>query len=190
MNLLPVLNVAPSADLSSAVNLSQLNDHLTHRLNSLNTFNSHVNLNINRINNLLPGRLPSDAISVGQVPRLIGRKYGTLIFNRNNIAILHKCAIDRLIYPLFIYIKNTPEIATVLLPPLISPTNDRDTNSRKDVTDPIQLNDSPNNPIPFTTGVYNQEPITYKHPYTLFVPPITPSYTSSRYANKNIVYFT
>ena len=32
MNLLPVLNVAPSADLLSAVNLSQLNNH--------NTFNS------------------------------------------------------------------------------------------------------------------------------------------------------
>ena len=82
MNLMPVLNVAPSADLSSAVNLSQLNNH--------NTFNSHVNLNRNRINNLLPGRLPTDAITVGQVQRLIGRKYGTLIFNRNNIAILHK----------------------------------------------------------------------------------------------------
>ena len=65
MNLLPVLNVAPSADLSSAVNLSQLNNH--------NTFNSHVNLNRNRINYLLPGRLPTDAITVGQVQRLIGR---------------------------------------------------------------------------------------------------------------------
>ena len=32
---LPVLNVAPFADISSAVNLSQLNNH--------NTFNSHVN---------------------------------------------------------------------------------------------------------------------------------------------------
>ena len=63
MNLMPVLNVSPSADLSSAVNLSQLNNH--------NTFNSHVNLNRNRINNLLPGRLPSDAITVGQVQRLI-----------------------------------------------------------------------------------------------------------------------
>ena len=72
----------------------------------------------------------------------------------------------------------------------MSPTNDGDTNNREDITDPIQLNDSPNNPIPFTTGVYNQEPITYKHPDTLFVPPIIPSYTSSRYANKNIVYFT
>ena len=48
MMAMPVLNVAPSADLSSAVNLSQLNNH--------NTFNSHVNLNRNRINNLLPGR--------------------------------------------------------------------------------------------------------------------------------------
>ena len=37
MMAMPVLNVALSADLSSAVNLSQLNNH--------NTFNSHVNLN-------------------------------------------------------------------------------------------------------------------------------------------------
>ena len=37
MMAMPVLNVAPSADLSSAVNLSQLNNH--------NTFNSQVNLN-------------------------------------------------------------------------------------------------------------------------------------------------
>ena len=153
MNLLPILNVAPSADLSSAVNRSQLNNN--------NTFNSHVNININRINNLLPGRLPTYAITVGQVQRLIGRKYGTLIFNRNNIAILHKCAIDRLIYPLCLYIKNTPEIATVLLPPLMPTTNDGDTNNREDFTDPIQLNDSPtNNPIPFSTCAYNQEPIT------------------------------
>ena len=95
MNLILILNVAPSIDPSSAVNLSLLNNH--------NTFNSHVNINRNRINNLLPGRLPTDAINVGQVQRLIGRKYGTLIFNRNNIAILHKCAIDRLIYPLSLY---------------------------------------------------------------------------------------
>ena len=105
MNLLPVLNVAPSADLSSAVNLLQLNNY--------NTFNSHVNLNRNRINNILPGRLPTDATTVGQVQRLIARKYGTLIFNRNNIAILHKCATDRLIYLLCLYIKTTPERATV-----------------------------------------------------------------------------
>ena len=95
MNFIPILNVPPSADLSSAVNLSQLNNH--------NTFNSHVNLNKNRINKLLAGRLPFDAITVGQVQRLIGRKYGTLIFNRNNRAILHKCAIDRLIYLLSLY---------------------------------------------------------------------------------------
>ena len=98
MNFIPILNVAPPIDPSSAVNLSQLTNH--------NTFNSHVNLNRNRINNLLPGRLPTDAITVGQVQRLIGRKYGTLIFNRNNIAILQKCAIDRLIYPLCLYIKK------------------------------------------------------------------------------------
>ena len=148
MNFIPILNVAPSADLLSAVNLSQLNNY--------NTFNSHVNLNKNRINNLLPGRLPSDAITVGQVQRLIGRKYGTLIFNRNNIAILHKCAIDRLIYLLCLYIKNTPEIATISLPHLMSPTYDGDKNNKDDFTDPIQLNDSPYiNHIPFTTGVYN-----------------------------------
>ena len=48
--------------------------------------------------------------------------------------------------------------------------NDGETNNREDVTDPIKLNDSHNiNSIPFTTGVYNQVPITYKHPYTLFV---------------------
>ena len=43
------------------------------------------------------------------------------------------------------------------------------------------MNDSPNtNPIPFTTDVYSQEPITYKQPYTLLAPSITPQYTSSR----------
>ena len=63
--------------------------------------------------------------------------------------------------------------------------NDGDTNNRVDFTDPIQLNDSPNNnPIPLTTGVNTQEPIIYKHPYTLFAPLITPSYTSSRYVNR------
>ena len=63
------------------------------------------------------------------------------------------------------------------------PTNAGDTNNKEEFNDPIQyMNDSPNtNPIPFTTGVYNQEPVTYKHPYTLFLPSI---YTSSSYANK------
>ena len=65
MNFIPILNVTPWIDPSSAVNLSLLNNH--------NTFNPHVNLNRNRINNLLPGRLPSDGINVGQVQRLIGR---------------------------------------------------------------------------------------------------------------------
>ena len=52
------------------------------------------------------------------------------------------------------------------------------------------MNDSPNkNPIPFTIGVYSQEPITYKHPYTLVVFSITPSYTSSRYANRKYCLF-
>ena len=63
MMAMPVLNVAPSADLTSAVNLSQLNNH--------NNFNNHINLNRNRINNLLPGRLSTDAVTVGQVQRLI-----------------------------------------------------------------------------------------------------------------------
>ena len=122
--------------------------------------------------------------------RLIGRKYGTFIFNRNNIAILHKCAIDRLIYPLCLYIKNTPEVPTVSLQPLMSPTNDGDTTNRNNFNDPIQLNDSPNtSPMPFTTGVYNQELITDKHPYTLFVPQITPQYTSSRYAQRKYCLF-
>ena len=181
MNFIPILNVAPSIDLSSAVCVSQLNN--------LNTFNSHVNLNRNSINNLLPGKLPSDAITVGQVRRLIGRKYGTLIFNRNNIEILHKCAIDRLIYPLCLSIKNTPEVKIISLPPLMLINNDGDTNNREDFTDPIQLNDSPNTPIPFTTGVYNQEPITYKDPYTLFIPPITLLYTSSRNTNRKYCLF-
>ena len=105
MNFIHILNIAPSAHLSSAVYLSQFYNH--------DTFKSHVNLNRNRINNLLFGRLPSDAITVGKVQRLIKRKHGTLIFNRNNIAISHKCAIDRLIYPLCLYIKNTPDVATI-----------------------------------------------------------------------------
>ena len=68
--------------------------------------------------------------------------------------------------------------------------NDGDTNNRENFTDPIQLKYSPNNNhIPFINGVYNQEPITYKHQYTLFVPPITPSYTSSRYANRKYCLF-
>ena len=107
MIAMPVLNVELFADLSSAVNLSLLNNH--------NTFNSHVNLNRNRINNLLPERLSTDKVAVGQVLRLNGRKYSTLIFNRNNIAILYKCATDRFIYFLFRYIKNTPKVPTVSL---------------------------------------------------------------------------
>ena len=170
MMAMPVLNVAQSADLSSAVNLSQLNNH--------NTFNSKINLNRNRINNLLFGRLTNDAVTVGQVQRLIGRQYGTLVFNRNHISIIYKCAIDRFIYPLFLYIKNTTQVPTISLPSLMSPNNDGDTTNREDFKEPIQyMNNSPtslsdlrsrNNPIPFTTAVYNQEQITYKHPYTLF----------------------
>ena len=70
--------------------------------------------------------------------------------------------INRLIYPLCLYIKNTPEVETLLLLPLKPINNDGDKNNKEDFTDPIQLNDSPyNNFILFTTGVYNQEPITY-----------------------------
>ena len=63
----------------------------------------------------------------------------------------------------------------------MSSTNDRDKPNREEFNEPIKyMNDSPNNnPMLFTTGVNTQEPITYKHPYTLFVPPITPQYTSS-----------
>ena len=82
---MPILDVAPFADLRSAINLLQLTNQ--------NTLNSHLNLNRNRMNNLLPGRLFTDAVTVGQLQRLIKRKFGTLIFNSNNIAILHKCAI-------------------------------------------------------------------------------------------------
>ena len=157
-------------------NLSQLESHII--------FNSFVNLNRNSINNLLPRKLPIDAITEGQVQTLIGRIYDTLFLKRNNIAILHKCALGRLIYSLCRYINNTQEEATVSLLPLVSLNNDKDTTNREAFNDPIQLNDSPyTNPMPFTTDVYNQKPITYKHPYTLFVFQITPSYSSSRYAN-------
>ena len=70
--------------------------------------------------------------------RLIKRIYGTLIFNRNNIVILHKCAIDRLIYLLCLYIHNTPEVPTISLPPLMFSTNDGDTTNREDFNEPIQ----------------------------------------------------
>ena len=59
-------------------------------------------------------------------------------------------------------------------------TTDTDTTSMDDLNRPIQyMNDSSNNNfMPFITGVYNQEPVTYKHSYTLFLPLITPQYTS------------
>ena len=73
----------------------------------------------------------------------------------------------------------------------MSRTNDGDTTNIEDFNEAIQyINDSPNNNLmPFTTGVYNQELITYKHPYTLFVHLITTQYTSSRYANKKYCLF-
>ena len=45
----------------------------------------------------------------------------------------------------------------------MSSTNtNRDTTKGDDYDEPIQyVNDFSNNPIPFITGVYNQEPITY-----------------------------
>ena len=69
--------------------------------------------------------------------------------------------------------------------------NDGVTTNRNEFNKPIQyMNDSPNNnSMPFTISIYNQEPITYKHPYTLFVCPITPQYTSSRYANRKYCLF-
>ena len=70
--------------------------------------------------------------------------------------------------------------------------NDEDTTNREEFTKYIQyINDSPyTNPMPFITAVYTQKQITYKHPYTLFVPSLTPQYTSSRYANrKNCLFY-
>ena len=55
INSLLILNVAPFAELSCAFNNLQLIKH--------NPFYSHVKLNRKRINNLLPVRLPSDAIT-------------------------------------------------------------------------------------------------------------------------------
>ena len=73
------------------------------------------------------------------------------------------------------------------------PNNDGDTTNRKDFNKPIQYgNYSPNNnSISITTGVDNQEPITYKHQYTLFVFPMTPQLTNVQDMQiKNIVYVT
>ena len=61
-----LLNVAPSANLFSAVNFSQLNN--------LNTFNSHVNLISHIINNQLSGRLATNRITEEHVQKLIGQK--------------------------------------------------------------------------------------------------------------------
>ena len=96
----------------------------------------------------------------------------------------------RLIYLLCLYVKNTPEIPKGSLQTLM-PTNagnSTNTPNREEYNDQIQyMNDSPNtNPISFTTGVYNQKPVTYKHPYTLFLPSI---YTRLRYANKKYCLF-
>ena len=96
---MPVLNVDSSADLSSALNISQLRNH--------NSLNSNVNLNRNRIIHLLFKGLTNDSVTIGQGQRLIGRKYGIYMFNRNNIAILNKYANDYFIYILCLYIKNT-----------------------------------------------------------------------------------
>ena len=73
----------------------------------------------------------------------------------------------------------------------MSPINDRTTINREDFNKPIQyVNDfTNNNPMRISNGVYNQKQITYKHSYTLFVPSMTPQYTSSRYANKQYCLF-
>ena len=183
MMLMPVLNVALLADLSGAVNLLQLNNY--------NYFNSHINLNRIKINNLLPGRLSSDAVNLRKAQRIIKRKYGTLIFNKNNIAIFDKCATNKFIYPLCLYIKDTFEVPKVSLLPIMPNTNNKDTTTIDEFNKPNQyLNDSPNmNPTSFIVGVDNQEPITYKHPYTLFVPLITSKYNSTKYANRKYCLF-
>ena len=90
-----------------------------------------------------------------------------------------------------LYKKNTPEVATISLPPLMPTNNDGETTNREDFTDPIQLNDSPNNNyIFFTTGVYNQKPITYKHPNTLLFLQLLYHILVQDNQIKNIVYFT
>ena len=191
MMAMPVLNVALYANLSSAVYHLQLNNH--------NTFNLHLNLCNHRINKLLPGRLATDAVTVWKLQRLIWRKYGTFIFYKINIAILYNCAIDILIYYSCLYIKHTPEVPTVSLPPLMFSINNGDTRTREDLNQFIQyVNDIPtslsdkrarNNPMPFTINVYTQKPMTYKHPYTLFVFQITAQYTCTRYANRKYCVF-
>ena len=90
-------------------------------------------------------KLATNAVTVRQAQRFFGRKYGTLIFKRNNIEILHKCAIDRLIYLLCFYIKNILEVPKVLLPPLIFINNNWYRTNRDEFNEPIQyINDSPN----------------------------------------------
>ena len=97
----------------------------------------------------------------------------------------------KLIYPLCLYIKITPEVPTIPLRPLMPTNNDKDTTHVDEFHEPIQyMNDSPNNnPMTFTTGVYNHKIISYKHPYTLFLPPITPHYTSSGFAHRKYCLF-
>ena len=122
---MPVLNVSVSVCLISAVNLSQFNNR--------NNVYLHVNLNCHIINNLLPKWFTNDAITVEQVQRLIERKYGTLIFDTHNITILHKCAIDILIYILYLYIKHKQKLLSVSLTSLMSLTNDRGTTNIEEI---------------------------------------------------------
>ena len=72
MMAMQIVNVAPSADFTNAGNLLQFNNH--------NSFNINVKLNRNRINNSVAGRATMDGVNVGQIQRLIGRKYGILTF--------------------------------------------------------------------------------------------------------------
>ena len=89
------------------------------------------------------------------------------------------------------------------------PTNNDENTTNRDKFDLLiqYINDSPNSlldqrsntnptdlrtfsPFPLATSVYTQKPISYKHPYTLFVPSITPSYTSSKYEFRKYCLFS
>ena len=91
---------------------------------------------------------------------------------------MQTCGIDRLIYILCLY-ENYTRSTRVSLLVLISSTNDRDSSNNKDLNEPIRYIDDSlnNNPMPSTTSVYIQNPITnnihilfhitfiyYKHP--------------------------
>lgn len=80
-----------------------------------------------------------------------------------------------------LFIKNTQKVPTISLTPSMSLSNDEDTTNSDYFNKLIQMmnNSITNNSISFTTGVYNQEPVTYTHLFTLFVIQIAPQYTCS-----------